>query len=250
MTDTTGDAPAGESAFDRLMDEFMDRLRRGESPDAEEYARRHPEIADEIREVFPTLHLLEEFGGVSGSGPTAGDAPASPAQLGEYVILREVGRGGMGVVYEAVQETLGRHVALKVLPPGLHRRPEQFERFRREARAAAKLHHKHRPGVRGRGAGRHALLRDAVHPRAVAGGGAGGTPPRPGPGVGHRHDGVVSLGRVEGRASGTSPPSGLRSPTPSTTPTNSVSSTAMSNRATCCSMPAGPSGSPTSGWRR
>jgi eukaryotic-like serine/threonine-protein kinase len=90
--------------------------------------------------------LMEQFGSVGGQPPApAGGASGAgdpiPTQLDEYRILRVVGRGGMGVVFEAVQETLGRHVALKVLP--FHRwvTPLHLERFRREARAAAKLHH-------------------------------------------------------------------------------------------------------------
>ena len=62
-------------------------------------------------------------------------------QLGDYRILREIGRGGMGVVYEAEQVSLGRNVALKLLPPQILRDVRQRHRFEREARSAAKLHH-------------------------------------------------------------------------------------------------------------
>jgi predicted Zn-dependent protease len=66
---------------------------------------------------------------------------ATPQGLGEFEIVRELGRGGMGVVYEAVQTSLNRRVALKVLGPGLGLTPQAVVRFRREAAAAAKLHH-------------------------------------------------------------------------------------------------------------
>src|SRR5262245_34093547 len=62
-------------------------------------------------------------------------------RLGDFEVVRELGRGGMGVVYEARQVSLNRPVALKVLTPGLGLTPKVVHRFRREAEAAAKLHH-------------------------------------------------------------------------------------------------------------
>src|SRR5262249_53235993 len=72
-----------------------------------------------------------------------GARAAAPAlrQVGDFRIVREVGRGGMGVVYEAEQISLGRHVALKVLPQKLLLDARTRRRFEREAKAAARLHH-------------------------------------------------------------------------------------------------------------
>ena len=130
----------------QLAEEFAGRYRRGERPSLGEYTERYPEHAERIRHLFPALVEMEQLGSVGGpgAGDFAGIAAGRgrvPPQLGEYRILREVARGGMGVVYEAVQESLGRHVALKVLPSAGSMPPTQLERFRREARAAARLHH-------------------------------------------------------------------------------------------------------------
>jgi serine/threonine protein kinase/WD40 repeat protein len=124
--------------LDDLAEEFAQRLRRGERPTPQEYADRHPELADRILQLFPALVEMEEVGSVVGP-PVGRQEPAHPDRIGEYLILRRVGAGGMGIVYEAVQESLGRHVALKVLPAG--RGATYLDRFRREARTAARLHH-------------------------------------------------------------------------------------------------------------
>ncbi len=79
-------------------------------------------------------------------GPQAARAALqadAPQRLGDYLLLRPIGSGRMGVVYEAIQESLGRHVALKTLPFHQLSDPTQLERFPREARAAARLHHTH-----------------------------------------------------------------------------------------------------------
>src|SRR5215813_4722049 len=137
---------SGRDPVEKLAEEFAERYRRGERPSLTEYTDKYPELAGQIRELFPALVVMEELGSAPGGRadgfgpPGAGEGPV-PRQLGEYTLLREVGRGGMGVVYEAVQESLGRHVALKVLPGGTLGGPTHLERFRREARAVARLHH-------------------------------------------------------------------------------------------------------------
>jgi WD40 repeat protein/serine/threonine protein kinase len=79
--------------------------------------------------------------GEAATAAIPADGGPSLRQLGDYQLLREVGRGGMGVVYEAQQLSLGRHVAIKVLPSHALLDPRHLARFQREARSAAKLHH-------------------------------------------------------------------------------------------------------------
>ncbi len=130
--------------LDQLAEEFAERFRRGERPSLEEYAERYPELAEEIRDLFPAMVKVERAeGNRQGKDPNAYSPSTNPpmSEIGDYRILREIGRGGMGVVYEAEQISLGRRVALKVLPRQASGDPMVRERFRREARAAAKLHH-------------------------------------------------------------------------------------------------------------
>jgi WD40 repeat protein/serine/threonine protein kinase len=133
---------SGEDPFGAIADEFVEAVRQGKRPSVEEFARRYPEHADQIREILPALALMEGVKSADATPSQRRPAAAPPLQqLGDYEILREVGRGGMGVVYEARQLSLGRHVAIKVLPPHALLDPRQLGRFQREARAAARLHH-------------------------------------------------------------------------------------------------------------
>src|SRR5262245_58091898 len=135
---------SGADLLAQVADEFLARYRRGERPAPTEYTARHPELAAQLRELFTALRLLEDVRpdpGQAAAPAAASGAEGAPRRLGEYRIVREIGRGGMGVVYEAEQESLGRRVALKVLPPGALGDARHVERFQREARAAARLHH-------------------------------------------------------------------------------------------------------------
>jgi len=131
-------APSERHPVEQLAEDFVTRYRRGERPSLSEYVQQYPEESAELADIIQALLLLEDLG---ANGDSAEAGPPVPERLGEYRILREIGRGGMGVVYEAEQGELGRRVALKVLPAAALLRPTHLERFRREARAAARLHH-------------------------------------------------------------------------------------------------------------
>ena len=144
MSDTDGFQDLTvEELLGRAADEFTERLDRGEWPDIEEYAGRYPRLAALIREIFPTLVALRSPDVGDSGVPGWLDGPAGARVLGDFHLLREVGHGGMGVVYEAVQRSLDRRVALKVLPFAVVADPRQLRRFQVEARTAAYLHHPH-----------------------------------------------------------------------------------------------------------
>lgn len=136
-----------EDRLDELAADFVDRYRRGECPPIAEYADQNPDLADEIRDTFPAIAEMEGLKvqieqsqqPAARRGMVSGHLPLS--KLGDFRIIREIGRGGMGVVYEAEQMSLGRRVAIKALPLLSVSQPELVKRFQREARTAARLHH-------------------------------------------------------------------------------------------------------------
>jgi serine/threonine protein kinase/Flp pilus assembly protein TadD len=150
-------APAGASGLDdprveRAMEEYLRLLQAGQRPDRAAFLARYPDVAAALATCLQGLDFVHAAGGelshlaAHGSRPAdvgAHDAVEPPEALGDFRIVREVGRGGMGVVYEAVQVSLGRRVALKVLPFAATMDPRQLQRFLNEARAAASLDHPH-----------------------------------------------------------------------------------------------------------
>ncbi len=173
----SGKGPAGgisstedDPVLADLIEELTVRLQSGGEIDAEAVEREHPEYAAQLRELLPALQALAQVGaepprstGVTpvkkytsetpvlredtGETPVLRDRLGSPdllpVTLGDFRLLREVGRGGMGIVYEAEQLSLGRRVALKVLPFASTLHPRQVQRFKNVAAAAASLHHEH-----------------------------------------------------------------------------------------------------------
>lgn len=126
-----------------LATDFLDQQRRGENPDLQEYVSRYPELACSLQELIAAMQALEGLKSKreAKSGGKASLGPSIITRLGDFRIVREIGRGGMGVVYEAVQESLNRKVAIKLLPRQSLLSEKQLKRFEREAKTAANLHH-------------------------------------------------------------------------------------------------------------
>ena len=132
----------------RALEEYLEALSAGQTISRSDFLAQHSEIADALRQCLSGLEFIHTAGiqlndSQSFSGGQPSDLISPSTRLGDYRILREVGRGGMGVVYEAEQVSLGRHVALKVLPFAAAIDPKKRQRFQIEAQAAAQLHHPH-----------------------------------------------------------------------------------------------------------
>jgi serine/threonine protein kinase len=136
-TDLSADHLLGE-----ILGEIFDRVAAGEDPNLDDYAEQYPEMADVLRQALPSLNAIGASLSIGELVQDTSDA-ARRRQLGDFRLHREIGRGGMGVVYEAEQLSMGRKVALKVLPFAAMLDPKRLARFRNEIRAAATLDHPH-----------------------------------------------------------------------------------------------------------
>lgn len=150
--ESRGDQPGRAGDDPRLIQavqEYMQHLDQGRTPDRESFLARYADLGSELEECLGGLEFIHRAAplplpGVSdaaGTGASLAGALHAGNPLGDFKIVREIGRGGMGIVYEAVQLSLDRRVALKVLPFAATFDTQHLQRFRHEAQAAAQLHH-------------------------------------------------------------------------------------------------------------
>ena len=144
---------------DRLvaaMEQYRAAIDAGESIDRQAFLGRYPDMAPELAECLAAMEIIQGVAKQVNQADFAQSAAESPAArtlhaLGDFQIVKELGRGGMGVVYEAQQLSLGRTVALKVLPFAAMLDDKQLQRFKNEARAAATLKKRSLPPFWGNG---------------------------------------------------------------------------------------------------
>jgi serine/threonine protein kinase len=173
MNDDPTQQQTREERLQEILLKYVEAAEAGRAPEPQQFIAQHVQFAQEIADFLagyqhlntlatplrdaeerrPRLDALA-IGALSGRAPKPERAPASEGgagdsalpdlgRLGDYRLVREIGRGGMGIVYEAEQITLRRRVALKILPFAGGVDSRQLQRFRNEAEAAAHLHHSH-----------------------------------------------------------------------------------------------------------
>jgi serine/threonine protein kinase len=150
------DKDASEQLLDSIVDEFTRQIRAGVEPSVADFQKQYPQLHCQLGELLGSIAMIEQLKSTSAESQDKSksrdriDFPM-PDKIGEYKIVSELGRGGMGVVYLGSHQTLGRKVAIKVLPPSLATSADRVDRFRSEAQAAARLHHTNIVGVFGVG---------------------------------------------------------------------------------------------------
>ncbi|MEN6557167.1 MAG: serine/threonine-protein kinase [Thermoguttaceae bacterium] len=137
--------PSSEDELLKVVQQYMRELEAGRRPNRAQWIARYPQLQPALGDCLDGVCWMHETAasmkseGSASAGLGGGLQPGMP--LGDFQIVREIGRGGMGIVYEAIQLSLGRRVALKTLPLVAGFDPKYLQRFRQEAQAAAQLHH-------------------------------------------------------------------------------------------------------------
>jgi serine/threonine-protein kinase len=151
VTDAAGDtAQDQEQRLADVLAELTDRALRGETVDVEDACREHPSLAKELRELWGAVMVANAAGtdtknaGAGGDFTEFGDSMQLPLRFGDFELLEDIGRGGMGIVFRARQISLNRESAVKMILRGPLASPSERERFRAEAESAARLDH---PGI-------------------------------------------------------------------------------------------------------
>jgi len=146
-----GESRSRKERLEEVYNTFCEAWADGERPDLDDYCRDRPDLDPELRQNLEEFLFVAEGlqAGLDSDGSRRPAPPGKPEpllgrRLGDFKVIREIGRGGMGVVFEAEQVSLNRSVALKVLPAHLTLRAESVERFKREASTASRLRH---PGI-------------------------------------------------------------------------------------------------------
>jgi serine/threonine-protein kinase len=135
-----------DSRLAALLDELTEAVRAGNSPQLDQLARQHPDLAEELRALWSTVLVAGAVAGVTGDESESADVvPAAPlpSDLPDYELQEELGRGGMGIVYRARQKSLQRDVAVKLILRGTLASVDDLARFQAEAEAAGRLQHPH-----------------------------------------------------------------------------------------------------------
>jgi serine/threonine protein kinase/Flp pilus assembly protein TadD len=159
----------------QALKEYMAEVEGGREPNREQFAARHPEVAGHLDDYLVGLEFIRRAGRTLwpiDAKEASTEESLAEKVIGDFRIVRPVGRGGMGIVYEAVQISLDRRVALKVLLPCPHVPDEKrLQRFKNEAQAAAHLHHQNIVPVYAVGfeAGVHYYAMQFIDGRTLAG---------------------------------------------------------------------------------
>ncbi|QDT12525.1 serine/threonine-protein kinase [Planctomycetes bacterium K23_9] len=143
MPSSDDQTPPQRNPIESIASDVVDSIRIGKTKPLQPIIESNPEHEDELRDLMPVIERLEnarksQAQQLNSLASLGADRPES---LGDFDLVRQIGRGGMGVVFEAIQRSLGRRVAVKVLPKSLLMDDVQLKRFEREARTAAALHH-------------------------------------------------------------------------------------------------------------